>query len=109
VAADGRSLPPPITLPNANMRLFGGAQFHRAIAEFRLAVGQISCPPVSREDIVNACGVDAVHDGVNYVRTACVIAVSRAQELLEPFIHQVISRAAQAGGTFLFNTHTCPT
>lgn len=26
---------------------------------------------------------------VNYVRTACVIAVSKAKELLEPFIHQV--------------------
>lgn len=28
-------------LPNASMRLFGGAQFHRAMAEFRMAVGQV--------------------------------------------------------------------
>lgn len=28
-------------LPNAGMRLYGGAQFHRAMAEFRLAVGQV--------------------------------------------------------------------
>ena len=38
---------------------------------------KITCPDVSREEIINACGVDDVHDGVNYVRTACVIAVSK--------------------------------
>ena len=43
----------------------------------------------SREEIVNACGIDDFHDGVNYTRTACVIAVSKARDLLEPFLHQV--------------------
>jgi hypothetical protein len=38
---------------------------------------------------VNACGVDDFHDGVNYMRTACVIAVSRARDMFEPFVHQV--------------------
>lgn len=38
---------------------------------------------------MNACGVDDFHDGVNYMRTACVIAVSRARDMFEPFVHQV--------------------
>ena len=47
-----------------------------------------SCPR-SREEIVNACGVDDFHDGVNYTRTSCVIAVSKAKDMFEPFLHQV--------------------
>ncbi|KXZ51508.1 hypothetical protein GPECTOR_12g471 [Gonium pectorale] len=83
-------------VPNANMRLYGGAQFHRAMSEFRMVVGALNCPELSHEEIVNACGLDyeGGHDGVNYVRTACVIAVSKAQELLQPYIHQLGSRLA---------------
>ncbi|GBF91812.1 dynamin ARC5 [Raphidocelis subcapitata] len=94
VSTNGEPLPLPSALPNANMRLYGGAQFHRAMAEFRLAVGRLTCPDISREEIVNACGVDDVHDGVNFVRTACVIAVSKAREVFEPFVHQLGYRLA---------------
>ena len=52
------------------------------------------CPDISREEIVNACGVDDVHDGVNYTRTACVIAVTKAREYFEPFLHQLGYRLA---------------
>ena len=38
---------------------------------------------------MNACGIDDFHDGVNYTRTACVIAVSKARDIFEPFLHQV--------------------
>ena len=38
---------------------------------------------------MNACGIDDFHDGVNYTRTACVIAVSKARDLFEPFLHQL--------------------
>jgi hypothetical protein len=79
----------PHELPNCNMRLYGGAQFHRAMAEFRVGVGAMACPAVTREEIVNACGMDDIHDGVNYVRTACVIAVSKSKDIFEPLIHQV--------------------
>ena len=68
---DGKTLPVPENLPNAHMRLFGGAQYHRAMAEFRAGIGQLTCPDISREEIVNACGIDDFHDGVNYTRTAC--------------------------------------
>ena len=89
VGPDGKSLPVPAELPNAHMRLFGGAQYHRAMAEFRLGMGELVCPDISREEIVNACGVDDFHDGVNYTRTACVIAVAKARDIFEPFLHQV--------------------
>lgn len=89
VNADGRPCMPMQTVPNAEMRLFGGAQYHRALEEFRLIVNSVECPPVSREDIVNSCGVDEIHNGVNYTRTACVIAISRARETFEPFVHQL--------------------
>lgn len=86
---DGKPIPVPEDLPNAHMRLFGGAQYHRAMAEFRSAIGVLTCPDISREEIVNACGIDDFHDGVNYTRTACVIAVSKARDTFEPFLHQV--------------------
>jgi hypothetical protein len=136
-------------------------QLCSAMAEFRLAVGQLTCPDISREEIVNACGVDDVHDGgtrarraargarcrlpalpaaparrrpflpntlgsrhmpslhalliidtdimphlpsscaprpgVNYVRTACVIAVSKARDIFEPFMHQVCGGRPRQG------------
>ena len=81
-------------LPNAHMRLFGGAQYHRAMAEFHAGIGGITCPDISREEIVNACGIDDFHDGVNYTRTACVIAVAKARDMFEPFLHQLGYRLA---------------
>ena len=92
VGPDGKTLPVPEGLPNAHMRLFGGAQYHRAMAEFRNGIGQLTWPDISREEIVNACGIDDFHDGVNYTRTACVIAVSKARDVFEPFLHQVWPR-----------------
>ena len=35
--------------------------------------------------------MDDFHDGVNYTRTSCVIAVSKAKDMFEPFLHQVSS------------------
>ena len=49
----------------------------------------MQCPEVTREEIANACGLEDLHDGVNYMRTACVIAVTKAQQMFEPFVHQV--------------------
>ncbi|KAL9329135.1 hypothetical protein ACSQ67_004138 [Phaseolus vulgaris] len=98
IGSDGVQFPHkliPLTYPytqNASMRLYGGAQYHRAMAEFRFVVGGIKCPPITREEIVNACGVEDIHDGTNYSRTACVIAVAKARDTFEPFLHQLGSR-----------------
>lgn len=91
LGSDGLQIPHKF-IPNAGMRLYGGAQYHRAMAEFRFIVGGIKCPPITREEIVNACGVEDVHDGTNYSRTACVIAVAKARDTFEPFLHQLGSR-----------------
>ncbi|KAL5704505.1 ARP2/3 actin-organizing complex subunit Arc5 [Ranunculus cassubicifolius] len=87
-ANDGQQFPYKL-IPNAGMRLYGGAQYHRAMAEFRFVVGATKCPPITREEIVNACGVEDIHDGTNYSRTACVIAVAKARDTFEPFLHQL--------------------
>ncbi|KAJ6817239.1 dynamin-like protein ARC5 isoform X1 [Iris pallida] len=79
-------------VPNGGMRLYGGAQYHRAMAEFRLVIGGVKCPPITREEIVNACGVEDIHDGTNYSRTACVIAVAKARDTFEPFLQQMGNR-----------------
>lgn len=73
-----RRLPCHVVLPNCWFPLPGPA-----------GVGNLTCPDISREEIVNACGIDDLHDGVNYTRTACVIAVSKARDMFEPFLHQV--------------------
>ncbi|GKV11115.1 hypothetical protein SLEP1_g22396 [Rubroshorea leprosula] len=88
VGIDGLQLPHKL-IPNSGMRLYGGAQYHRAMAEFRFVVGGIKCPPITREEIVNACGVEDIHDGANYSRTACVIAVAKARDTFEPFLYQL--------------------
>jgi hypothetical protein len=38
--------------------------------------------------------MDDVHDGANYARTACVIAVGKAREAFEPLLHQLGYRLA---------------
>lgn len=91
VGTDGLQFPHKL-IPNAGMRLYGGAQYHRAMAEFRFVVGGTKCPPITREEIVNACGVEDIHDGTNYSRTACVIAVAKARDTFEPFLHQLGGR-----------------
>lgn len=48
MSPDGKALPVDEGLPNVHMRLFGGAQYHRAMAEFRTSIGQLTCPDISR-------------------------------------------------------------
>lgn len=91
IGTDGLQFPQKL-IPNAGMRLYGGAQYHRAMAEFRFVAGGTKCPLITREEIVNACGVEDIHDGTNYSRTACVIAVAKARDTFEPFLHQLGSR-----------------
>ncbi|CAM9589219.1 unnamed protein product, partial [Discosporangium mesarthrocarpum] len=62
---------------NGNHKLFGGAQYHRAIREFNLAVRHMNPPEVTEDEIANAAGIGDMHDGVNFMRAACVIAVEK--------------------------------
>ena len=64
---------------HASKRLYGGAQYWRAMHEFMLGASQGPLEEVSVEEIVNAMGVDGYHDGANYMRAVCVIVVEKAR------------------------------
>jgi hypothetical protein len=78
---------------NGRHRLFGGAQYHRAIREFAVAVRHMSTALVSENEIANAAGMGDVHDGVNFMRAACIIAVEKAQSSFEPMLDSLRYRA----------------
>ena len=78
---------------NGRHKLFGGAQYHRALREFTVAVRHMSTPVVTEDEIANAAGVGDVHDGVNFMRAACVIAVEKAQQSFEPMLEALRHRA----------------
>lgn len=78
---------------HADASLYGGAQYRRAIREFALAVRHLSLPEVRRDEIANALGVGDAHDGADFVRAACVIAVDKARRSFEPQLETLAVRA----------------
>ena len=81
-----------VEVGNAKHKLFGGAQYHRALREFTVAVRQMRAPTVTEDEIANAAGVGDVHDGVNFMRAACVIALEKAQTSFEPMLEALRHR-----------------
>ncbi|CAM9892263.1 unnamed protein product, partial [Laminaria digitata] len=73
-----------IEVGNGNNKLFGGAQYHRALREFNFAIRHMNAPEVTEDEIANAAGISDMHDGVNFMRAACVIAVEKARTSFEP-------------------------
>ena len=82
-----------IEVGDSKRKLFGGAQYHRALREFTVAVRNMRNPPVSEDEIANAAGMGDVHDGVNFMRAACVIAVEKAQQSFEPMLESLRHRS----------------
>ena len=78
---------------NGRHKLFGGAQYHRALREFTVAVRHMRTPEITEDEIANAAGVGDVHDGVNFMRAACVIAVEKAQQSFEPMLEALRHRS----------------
>ncbi|MED6180227.1 ARP2/3 actin-organizing complex subunit Arc5 [Stylosanthes scabra] len=71
VGSDGVQIPHKL-IPNAGIRCVFMV-VHNIIGQwlnFVVVVGGIKCPPITREEIVNACGVEDIHDGTNYSRYA---------------------------------------
>ena len=68
---------------HAGKRLYGGAQYYRALQEFMLGASQGSHEEISVEEIVNAMGVDGYHDGVNYMHAVCVLVIEKARGYFE--------------------------
>ena len=67
-------------------RLYGGSQYHRALREFSLATKCLRLPTITEDEVANAAGVGDTHDGVNFLRAACVIAVEKARTSFDPLL-----------------------
>lgn len=69
---------------HAPKRLYGGAQYWRALQEFALGAWHgTGEAEVSAEEIINAMGFDGYHDGVNYMRAVCVLVLQKAKGSFE--------------------------
>ena len=71
---------------NNQNKLLGGAQYHRAIREFTMAVRHMAPPPITEDEISNAAGMTDTHNGVNFMRAACVIAMEKAEVSFDPML-----------------------
>lgn len=78
---------------NNRQKLFGGAQYHRALREFTIAVRHMPSPTVSEDEIANAAGIGDTHNGVNFMRAACVIAMEKAQCTFDPMLEALRHRS----------------
>jgi len=74
---------------NREHRLYGGAQYHRAMREFNLATRCLRLPTITEDEIANAAGVGDAHDGVNFLRAACVIALEKARTTFDPLLESM--------------------
>ncbi len=77
---------------NNHHKLFGGAQILRAFREFTIAVRHMQSPMVSEDEIANAAGIGEAHNGVNFMRAACVIAMDKAQQSFDPLLEALHHR-----------------
>jgi hypothetical protein len=82
-----------VEVGNSRHKLFGGAQYHRAVREFTVAVRHMPAPPVTEDEIANAAGMGDMHDGVNFMRAACVLAMEKAQNTFEPMLEAMKVRS----------------
>lgn len=71
---------------NQNHRLYGGAQYHRLMREFSLASRCLRLPTITEDEIANAAGMGDTHDGVNFLRAACVISLEKARNTFDPLL-----------------------
>lgn len=71
---------------NTQHKLYGGSQYHRSLREFNLATRCLRLPTITEDEIANAAGIGETHDGVNFLRAACVIALEKAQISFDPLL-----------------------
>ena len=79
-----------VEVGNGSHRLFGGAQYHRVLREFAFAIKHMGSPEITEDEIANAAGISDMHDGVNFMRAACVIAVEKARLSFDPLLGKII-------------------
>ena len=93
----GDSLGPGVA--DAERMLFGGAQYYRAIAEFKAAAISLPVVDVPPEDVTNAMGVAV--DAALYGRAASAIALQRAVEQMRPLVDALFARVEYILGRML--------
>jgi hypothetical protein len=73
-------------------KLFGGAQYHRALREFTIAIRHMKSPTITEDEISNAAGMCDTHNGINFMRAACIIAMEKAELSFEPLLESLKQR-----------------
>ena len=83
---------------NRDHRLYGGSQYHRVLREFNLASRCLRLPTITEDEIANAAGVGDTHDGVNFLRASCVIALEKARTSFHPLLQALRVRMEHVMG-----------
>jgi hypothetical protein len=83
---------------NVQHKLYGGSQYHRVLREFNLATRCLRLPTITEDEIANAAGIGETHDGVNFLRAACVIALEKAQISFDPLLDSLRLRVSHIMG-----------
>lgn len=83
---------------NTQHKLYGGSQYHRVLREFNLATRCLRLPTITEDEIANAAGIGETHDGVNFLRAACVIALEKAQISFDPLLDSLRMRISHIMG-----------
>jgi len=83
---------------NTQHKLYGGSQYHRVLREFNLATRCLRLPTITEDEIANAAGIGETHDGVNFLRAACVIALEKAQISFDPLLDSLRLRVSHIMG-----------
>ena len=83
---------------NTQHKLYGGSQYHRVLREFNLATRCLRLPTITEDEIANAAGIGETHDGVNFLRAACVIALEKAQISFDPLLEALRLRISHIMG-----------
>lgn len=81
-----------IEIGNHLNKLFGGAQYHRALREFTIAIRHMKSPIITEDEISNAAGMCDTHNGINFMRAACIIAMEKAELSFEPLLESLKKR-----------------
>lgn len=80
-------------IPHKDMKLYGGQQFERLLAEFRVVSNQITIQTGSLDDIATASGLSGLKYAPNYVWVASDIVQRKSREVFIPLLKQLIHRA----------------
>ena len=83
---------------NTQHKLYGDSQYHRVLREFNLATRCLRLPTITEDEIANAAGIGETHDGVNFLRAACVIALEKAQISFDPLLDSLRMRISHIMG-----------